>query len=282
MNIDKLFWSQIDPLYHLKQSSCIRYVKDITQHFQLDEMSSKDTSFGAELLDGMDEMKASALMFIRFHAIETLLTVLLGSFPHGPVPRYAKKSFGREFNEAVEAVARREIPSTLEVSGVTDFDKWLAAKFWGRPGTENILDDDVIKFITVQAALFTKKSVYNAFKHGCRVGRSWPKLSVQDEKSGEWIPVLEIGSGVGWLHWDEEKNAKSVSVTFGAMACDPADDHGAVAIMALLVRAMKVIRLAKPEDKINVHLPVAIKAGMHLPANMNVRVGLSPVHNPIR
>ncbi|UIY31489.1 hypothetical protein LZK73_30990 (plasmid) [Neorhizobium galegae] len=205
MDIEQAFWSQIDPLYHLKQASCIRYTSDIDQHYRLDEQPSKDTGFGAELLDGMDEMKASALMFIRFHAIETLLTVLLGSHPHGPVPRFAKKFFGPKFNEAVQSVARKEIPSTLGIRGVTDYDKWIATKFWGRLGTESVLDDEVIKFISVQAALFGQKTVYNAFKHGCRIGRSWPKLSVQDEETGKWLPLLEIASGVGWLNWEEDK-----------------------------------------------------------------------------
>lgn len=185
MNIEEAFWSQIDPLYHLKQASCIHYARDIDQHYRLDEQPSKDTGFGAELLDGMDEMKTSALMFIRFHTIETLLTVLLGSHPHGPVPRFAKKFFGPKFNEAVQSVACREIPATLGIRGITDYEKWIATKFWGRLGTESVLDDEVIKFISVQAALFGQKTVYNAFKHGCRIGRSWPKLSVQDEKTGE-------------------------------------------------------------------------------------------------
>ncbi|RYB96019.1 hypothetical protein [Ciceribacter ferrooxidans] len=272
MNLEEAFWSQIDPLYHLKQASCIRYTRDIDQHYRLDEQPSKDTGFGAELLDGMDEMKASALMFIRFHAIETLLTVLLGSHPHGPIPRFAKTFFGSKFNEAVQSVARREIPATLGIRSVTDYDKWIATKFWGRLGTESVLDDEVIKFISVQAALFGQKTVYNAFKHGCRIGRSWPKLSVQDEKTGEWFPLLEINSGVGWLNWEEDKKSKSASVTFGAMACDPDDDHGAVVIMALLVRAMKTIRQATSGDKINVQLPNEIRAGMHVPANLNFRM----------
>lgn len=272
MNIEEAFWSQIDPLYHLKQASCIRYARDIDQHYRLDEQPSKDTGLGAELLDGMDEMKASALMFIRFHAIETLLTVLLGSHPHGPVPRFAKKFFGPRFNEAVQSVARMEIPATLGIPGATDFDKWITTKFWGRLGTESVLYDEVIKFISVQAALFSQKTVYNAFKHGCRIGRSWPKLSVQDKKTGEWHPLLEINTGVGWLNWEEDKRSKSTSVTFGAMSCDPADDHGAVVIMALLVRAMKTIRLAKPGDEINVQLPNAIRAGMRVPTSLNLRM----------
>lgn len=274
MNIEDAFWSQIDPLYHLKQASCIRYTRDIDQHYVLDGQPSKDTDFGAELLDGMDEMRASALMFIRFHAIETLLTVLLGGHPHGPVPRFAKKFFGRKFNDAVQSVALKQIPNALRVRDVTDYDRWIAAKFWGRLGGEYVLDDEVIKFISVQAALFGQKTVYNAFKHGCRIGRSWPKLSVQDEKTGEWLPFLEISSGVGWMHWEEDKRSKSASVTFGAMACDPADDHGAVLIMALLVRTMKTIRLAKPGDKVNIQLPNAIKTGMHIPANLNFRMFL--------
>ncbi|WP_275783440.1 hypothetical protein [Pararhizobium gei] len=158
--------------------------------------------------------------------------------------------------------------------GITDFERWIAAKFWGRIGNEYVLDNEVIKFISVQAALFGQKTVYNAFKHGCRIGRSWPTIKVRDEKADEWHPLLEISSGVGWLHWEEDKKSKSASVTFGAMACDPADDHGAVLIMALLVRAMRTIRQAKPGDKINVQLPNAIKVGMRLPANMNFRMSL--------
>ena len=148
-------------------------------------------------------------------------------------------------------------------------------QFLGPSGNRKCPDDEVIRFISVQAGLFGQKTVYNAFKHGRRIGRSWPKLSVQDQKTGEWLPLLEITSGVGWLHWEENKKSKSASVTFGAMSCDPADDHGAVAIMALLVRAMKTIRLAKPEDKITVQLPNAIKAGMHVPANLNLKMSLS-------
>ncbi|MBR2690443.1 MAG: hypothetical protein IKE42_21535 [Aquamicrobium sp.] len=274
MNIEEAFWSQIDPLYHLKQASCIRYARGIEQHYRLDEQSGKDTSFGGELIDGMDEMRASALMFIRFHAIETLLTVLLGSHPHGPVPRFAKKYFGTKFNEAVQAVARMEIPTALSIPGIADFDKWLAAKFWGRLAAEDTLDPEVVQFVSVQAELFGQKTVYNAFKHGCRIGRSWPKVSVKDEATGKWIPLLDITSGVGWLHWEEDKKSKSESVTFGAMACDLADEHGAVAIMALLVRGMKTIRLAKPNEKINVQIPNSIKAGMRVPANMNFKIHL--------
>ncbi|WP_275783443.1 hypothetical protein [Pararhizobium gei] len=118
MNIEDAFWAQIDPLYHLKQASCIRYTRDIDQHYCLDEQPSKDTDFGAELVDGMDEMRASALMFIRFHAIETLLTVLLGAHPHGPVPRFAKKFFGTKLNDAVQSVALKQIPTALGISDV--------------------------------------------------------------------------------------------------------------------------------------------------------------------
>lgn len=35
MNIEEAFWSQIDPLYHLKQASCIRYARGIEQHYRL-------------------------------------------------------------------------------------------------------------------------------------------------------------------------------------------------------------------------------------------------------
>jgi hypothetical protein len=57
-----------------------------------------------------------------------------------------------------------------------------------------------------------------------------PYLSVQDEKTGEWLPLLEITSGVGWLHWEQDKKSKSASVTFAAMSYDSAEDHRAVAI----------------------------------------------------
>lgn len=276
MNIEEAFWLQLDPLYHLKQASCIRYARDIDQHYRLDEQPSKETEFGAELLEGMEEMKGSALRFIRFHAAETLLTVLLGSYPHGPVPRFAKKFFGQRFNEAAACVARREVPVSLGLRGLTDYDKWLATKFWGRTGTENMLSEEVIHFISIQSALFTHKTVYNAFKHGCRIGRSWPKLSMKDENTGEWVPLMEIGSGVGWLHWEENKKGTEASVSFGAMECDPADDHGAIMIMALLVRAMRVIRLAKDGEKIDIQLPNDIKAGMRFPTNMNFSLKLHP------
>lgn len=275
MDIERAFWSQIDPLYHLKQASCIRYAKDIDQHYRLGEQPSKDTDFGAELLDGFDEMKASALMFIRFHAIETLFTVLLGSHPHGPVPRFAKKYFGPKFNEAVQSVARREIPATLGIRGVSGFDEWMAAKFWGRLGAECVLDNEVVSFISAQAELFSHRTVYNAFKHGCRISRSWPQVSVHDETTGEWLPFPEIMSGVGWMHWEEDKKSERASVSFGAMSCDSGEDHGAVSIMALLVRAMKIIRLAKPEDKFTVDLPTGIKSGMRVPTVMTINMHLS-------
>lgn len=276
MNIEDAFWSQIDPLYHLKQASCIRYARDIDKHYCLDDEPNEGTDFRAELVDGMEEMKASALRFIRFHAAETLLTVLLGSHPHGPVPRFAKKFFGKHFNESAASVARREIPASLRLRGVSGYDEWVAAKFWGRIGPDKTLSEEIINFICVQSALFTQKTVYNAFKHGCRIGRSWPKMSIKDDDTGEWIPLLEINSGVGWLHWEEDKRGKEASVSFGAMECDPADDHGAIAIMALLVRAMKVIRLAKPGERINIQLPNNIKAGIHVPANMDFNIKLRP------
>ncbi|SON57814.1 hypothetical protein HDIA_4273 [Hartmannibacter diazotrophicus] len=134
MNIEEVFWSQIDLFYHLKQESCIRYTKDIDQHYGLDEQPSEDTGFSAELLDGMDEMKSSALMFIRFHAVEMLLTVLLGGHPHGPVPRFARKFFGSKFDVAVQSVACKEIPATLGIRGITNYDKWITAKFWAEAG----------------------------------------------------------------------------------------------------------------------------------------------------
>lgn len=276
MDIEEVFWSQIDPLYHLKQASCIRYTKDIDKHYLLGEQLSKNTEFGAELIDGMDEMKASALMFIRFHAIETLLTALLGSHPHGPVPRFSKKFIGSKFNEAVQSIARKEIPSTLGIHDITDYNKWIGAKFGGRVGANDVLEDEVVEFISVQAALFGQKTVYNAFKHGCSIGRSWPKLRVQDEKTGEWLPIIDITTGVGWLNWEEGKKSQSASVTFGAMKCDPSDDHGAVVIMALLVRAMKKIRMAKPGEKINVELPSDIKSGMVVPTSLNFKTSLLP------
>lgn len=273
MNIDDIFWSQLDPLYHLKQASCICYANELDQHFKVGELPSKETDFGEDFLDGMEEMKASALRFIRFHAAETLLTALLGSYPHGPVPRFAKVFFGPRFNNAVESVARQEIPVELPLKGVTDFGEWLSRKFWVDQSALEPLTDDVVKFIRVQSALLTNKTVYNAFKHGCRIGKSWPTMSMKDEKTGDWVPILEIQSGVGWLHWDE-KRGKKTSISFGAMECNVADDHGAITVMALLVRAMKKLRLAKKGENVTVNLPTSIPAGLHVPASMNVNMTL--------
>lgn len=189
MTIDDIFWSQLDPLYHLKQASCIYYADDIDKHFKFGDVLSNDTEFGAELLDGMKEMKASALRFIRFHAAETLLTVLLGSYPHGPVPRFAKLYFGPRLNAAVEAVARMKIPAELPINGAENFEQWLSRKFWGRGGGSEPLSDDVVKFIRVQSTLLSNKTVYNAFKHGCRIGKSWPTVSVKNDDTGEWEPL---------------------------------------------------------------------------------------------
>ncbi|OBZ95977.1 hypothetical protein ADU59_06185 [Pararhizobium polonicum] len=274
MNIDDIFWSQLDPLYHLKQASCIYYADNLDQHFKVGGLASKDTDFGEDFLEGMKEMKASALRFIRFHAAETLLTALLGSYPHGPVPRFARIYFGPRFNGAVESVARQEIPAELPLKGVTDFGEWLSQKFWVYGSASEPLSEDVVKFVRVQSSLLANKTVYNAFKHGCRIGSSWPTMSMKDEKTGEWLPFLDIKSGVGWLHWDEKRGRKT-SISFGAMECNPADDHGAIAIMALLVRAMKKLRLAKKGESVTVNLPNNIQAGLHVPANMNVNMTLS-------
>lgn len=276
MNIDDEFWSQIDPLYHLKQATCLISMNNIGQHYHPPEHLNKDSEFCDELLAGMDEMQASALMFIRFHAIETLFTVLLGSHPHGPIPRFSRKFFGKKFNDALQSLARKEIPAALGIRGVTAYDKWISAKFWCIIRDDYDLDDEIIDFISIQAELFGKKSVYNAFKHGCRIGNSCHKFTIKDDDTGEWLSLLETKSGVGWIDWEEDKKSPSPKVTFGTMSCDPVDDYGAVWIMAALVRAMKIIRLAKPGDKIKVQLPAAIKAGMHVPALLSIRIALSP------
>lgn len=274
MNIDDIFWAQLDPLYHLKQASCICYANNLDQHFKVGGLPSKDTDFGEDFLEGMEEMKASALRFIRFHAAETLLTALLGSYPHGPVPRFAKIYFGQRFNSAAESVARQEIPAELPLKGVTDFGEWLSRKFWVHGSAFEPLSEDVVKFIRVQSSLLTNKTVYNAFKHGCRIGSSWPTMSMKNDETDEWVPFLDIKSGVGWLHWDE-KRGKKTNVSFGAMECNPADDHGAIAVMALLVRAMKKLRLAKQGESVTVNLPNNIQAGLHVPASMNFNMTLS-------
>lgn len=276
MDIEELFWLQIDPLYHLKQASCIRYTKNIEQHYLLDGVPCETTNFGAELLDGMDEMRASALMFIRFHAIETLLTVLLGSHPHGPIPRFTKRFFGPQFNAAAQSVARKEIPTSLGIHGVYNYKTWLETKFWGRQGTEFFLNDEVINFISIQAELFGHKAIYNAFKHGCRIGRISSKLSIKTEDTDDWTPLLDIKSGASWLHWEEDKKSKSENVTFGAMTCNPTDDHGAILIMALLVRAVKAIRLAKLNENITVDIPDNITSGTQVPTFLKVKMKLPP------
>jgi hypothetical protein len=272
MDVEQIFWSQLDPLYHLKQASCVRYARDIDQHYRTE--GDADIDLHAELVDGLEEMRGSALRFIRFHAAETMLTALLGSYPHGPVPRFSKMFFGEPFNKAVTSVARREIPASLPLPGVTDFEAWLATKFWCR--RDRLLSAELVRFIGMQATLLSQKTVYNAFKHGCRIGRSFPEMSFQNKETGEWMPMMKIGTGVGWVHWEERKKEPGATVTFGAMECDPADDHGAIMIMAILVRAMRTLRLRKAGEDGPVPLPSDIKDGMSMPSSMNFSMKLVP------
>lgn len=271
MNIDELFWNQIDPLYHLKQANCLRYAQEIKLDGLFAGSSSSEAEFDHDLLGDMQDMRASAIRFIRFHATETLFTVLLGSPPHGPIPRFSKKFFGQPFNAAVASISAEHIPDALRMSSVNEFEGWLSAKFYSPTQDNTALPGEINNFICHQASFFSQKMVYNAFKHGCRVGRSSQSLSVQDETTGEWQSLIDIKDGVGWLDWREDKKTQTATVTLGAMDCDLEDDYGAILVMACLVRALRKIHLSKEAGTVTIQLPTDIKAGMTTPTAITIR-----------
>lgn len=263
MDVERVFWIQLDPLYHLKQATCIRYCKDVTEHFRTEVPGLTE-----ELTEGFSGMKDSAMRFIRFHAVETLFTVLLGSGIHGPVPRFAAKFRNDDFNQCVAAVAEGQIPPKLEIAGIGRFDEWLTRKFKAR-WTSDKLSEEVIDFLRFQAAFFNLKSAYNAFKHGCRVGQDSPDFRIKS-KDGEWRSVLEMTSPVGWMEWREKGSEATVS--YGAVDCDAEDDHSAIVIMAMLVRAMKAHRLTTREKPLQAQMPSDLTYNRKLPSTMTLKI----------
>ncbi len=277
LDIERIFWSQLDPFYHLKQANCIRYTKNVGDHYLLDGEPLINHEIGRDMVEGFESMQRSALRFIRFHAIETFLTALCGSPPHGPVPRFCAVYKFDEFNRIISKLAKKSIPDELGIGEVSDFSEWVSAKFTSRKitGQTETLPTDVIDFISLQARILSEKSVYNAFKHGCRVGHGIPDLQIQDKETGEWESLVPIKDGVAWLEWKENRRTGKFSIEFGAMECDIEDDHSAIFIMSILVRTMKTIRLAQKGEKIDVQMLTKIKKGK-IPQYFNLKITPEP------
>ncbi len=274
-DFERSFFEQLDPWYHFLQANCIKNANANELDLSVNDGPISDHEIGQEFFSSFEAMQRSSMRFIRYHAIETFFTILCGSKPHGPVMRFSHIVRNSEFNKIIKEIGGQRIPELQSLSSVLEYKAWLACKFFGALSEEhakNILSQELVDFISLQARLYVDKSAYNAFKHGCQIGEESPEIKVT-KADGDDPPIyMKLGPSIKWYRWEESKKKPCPTIVQGYTECDIEDDHSAIFIIATLVRAMRKARLAKKGEHIEIMLPEEIATKRDKPKQIVLRI----------
>ena len=272
---DGLFFRQLDPFYHFKHASLIFYCEQ-ANHLRVTDQNGDQSLFSESLFDNVPSVKASSIRFTRYHQAETLLTAILGSFPHGPVVLVSKNPKVRIRDLAAE-IAARKIPANFSITKNSGqpvtFEEWLTYKLTGHiSATNDAAIKEVIDFVVLEASFFSKNDAFVAYKHGCLISEKHPKFTVE-MTPGNWVDVLNLGSSVGWVNC-EVKAGKISAISFGAEELDPQNDIAIMLLSGMIVQTVKNRMTAKLDgkDTWDVTLPNNLAIKSQIPQNFKMRV----------
>jgi hypothetical protein len=273
---DELFFRQLDPFYHFKHASLTFYCEQ-ANHLRVTDQNGEQLPFPENLFDNVPSVKASSIRFTRYHQAETLLTVILGSFPHGPVVLVSKNPKLRIRDVATE-IAARKIPANFSVTKnggqPVTFEEWLTYKITGQLSApdDNAAIKEVIDFVVLEASFFSKSDSFVAYKHGCLISEKHPKFTVE-MNPGNWVDVLNLRSSIGWVNC-EVKAGKISAISFGAEELDPQNDIAITLLSGMIVETVKNRMTAKLDGKEtwDITLPNNLAIKSQIPQNFKMRV----------
>ena len=278
MDFNRMYWVQMDPLYYLRHAMIIK-AESISFADDAGSFSGfEETGLLAELDGDRENARVATIRLLRFQATDTFITALLGSEPHGPMARFLEVTRNDELNKLVDYVAKQTVHETLQISGVTSFSEWLSFKVFRQKAksSNDILPDEIVKFVSFQAEFARQKNLYNAFKHGFRIGYGTiPEFELKDTQGSDpFISTRRFKNPVAWVKWNEKRNQRAPRVEIGVTECDPIDDMAAIYAMAMLLRAMRRVRIEPKGTTISLQLPSNIATKLVMPQNLTFQISL--------
>lgn len=272
---DELFFRQLDPFYHFKHASLTFYCKQ-ANHLRVTGETGIEPPLLPNLFENVENVKASSIRFTRYHQAETLLTVILGSFPHGPVVLVSKNPKVR-MREVANDIASRRVPSNFDITKNSGqpatFDEWLTYKITGKLSSpDESTMKEVIDFVVLEAKFFSKSDAFVAYKHGCLISEKHPKFTIE-MTPGNWVDILNLRSSIGWVNC-EVKAGKIIAFSFGAEELDPENDITIIFLSGMIVEAIKNRMMARIDgkDSWDVTLPNNLSIKSQIPQNFKMRV----------
>lgn len=278
MDFNRMYWLQMDPLYYLRHAMIIQ-----AESVSFADNAGCFSGFGetgllAELDEGREDAKIATIRLLRFQATETFIAALLGSEPHGPMARFLEVTRNDKLNRLIGQVAEQTVHETLQIPGVTSFPEWLSFKIFRQRAktSDDILPDEIVRFVSFQAGFACQKNLYNAFKHGFRIGySSIPDFELKDAHEGSpFFSTRNLSNPVTWVKWTEKRTRRDPEVEIGVTECNPIDDMAAIYAMAMLLKAMRRVRIKPKGTTISLELPSNIATRLAMPQTFIVRISL--------
>lgn len=272
---DELFFRQLDPFYHFRHASLIFY-SNKPNHLRMKATDGEILPVPTGLFENIENVKASSIRFTRYHQAETLLTLILGSFPHGPIVYVSRNPKVRIRDVSVD-IASRRIPENFEITKnggqALTFDEWVAYKVTGQlstPDPETM--KEVTDFIVLEARFFSKNDAFVAYKHGCLVSEKHPKFTVEITP-GNWVDMLNLKNSVGWVNC-EVKAGNVTAVSFGAEELDPGNDLAITFLSGMIAEAIRNRMIARlnGDETWDISLPNNLVIKSQIPQSFKMRV----------
>lgn len=271
---DKLFFGQLDPFYHFKTASLAYYCEQ-PNHLLLTTQDGNSSPTPHGFLDNIESVKASAVRFARYHQAETLLTLLLGSFPHGPIISISKNP-KIKLREIAAEIASRRVPRdfVIKKDGVpVEFQKWVTYKITGHLDISDVdTINEIISFVVLESDLFSQNDSFVAYKHGCLISDRSPNITFE-ASPGKWVDVLKLEKAVSWINC-EMKSGKIIALTTGAEELNPVNDLSIIFISAMIVQAICARMLAKlnKSETYDLSLPENISVKSQVLQRFKIRI----------
>lgn len=272
---DELFFYQLDPFYHFKHASLVLHC-ETPNRLRMTDAREDFLSSPENIFKNIEKVRNSSIRFTRYHQAETLLTVILGSYPHGPVV-YISKNPKIRLREIAGEIAARRVPVGFEITKnggqKTTFEEWLSYKVTGYlapPDAQTI--NEVIDFIVLESTFFNNSNAFMAYKHGCLVSDKHPRITVEITP-GNWIDLLNMSNSVGWMNC-EIKSGRISALSFGVEELDAQNDASIIFLCGIIVAAIRDRMLARFEKKENpsLHLPTNMSIKSQIPQNYKMRI----------
>lgn len=237
MDPEFLYYSTLDPFFHLKTAVRIYFHDDDNMHIY---KSDDGCGEALSVFDVGKSDKAAQIFAIRFHQAETLLTILCAGNSRYPILKFLNADSKSSLSKFVSSISNRSVwicrsPISSDFSSLNDFIEFLIFRRFGI--IENI--EEYTEFIVFQAKLFNDRSAYNAIKHGSSMSGGVLKSNffVDDR--------LLFGSNVdsiSWVRWFHKRDGDGFE--YRARNIEIIDHLNAIFYSSLIVNLIKVARIA--------------------------------------